>query len=84
MAGFDRERLHIRAAGTTFLIALIIEQPIPDEPPVMMIMDVRSKYSEGLGIYRLIDANTVDRSDQNSIGSFFAHRCQSIGDNRLR
>jgi hypothetical protein len=62
----------------------MIEQPIPDEPPVTMITDVCFRYSVGVGIFRLIDANTLDRSDQNNVGSFFAQTCQSGGDNRLR
>jgi hypothetical protein len=37
--------------GANFKIALISEQPIPDEPPVTMITDVRSKYSEGVGYF---------------------------------
>ena len=73
MPGFERERLHIITVGATFLIALIIEQPIPDEPPVIMITDVCFRYSVGVGIYKLKDANTVDHSDQNSVGTFFAH-----------
>ena len=82
--GFERERLHIRTAGANFLIALMIEQPIPDEPPVTMITDVCFRYSTGVGIFRLVDANILDRSDQNNVGSFFAQTCRSGGDNRPR
>jgi len=72
--------------GANFIIALMIEQPIPDEPPVTMITDVRSKYSKGVsvGIYRLVDANRTDRCDQINVGTFFAHLSQSGGVNRLR
>lgn len=70
--------------GANFKIALISEQPIPDEPPVTMITDVRSKYSEGVGILGLIGANTFDRIDQSCVGSFFAYLSQSGGVNRLR
>jgi hypothetical protein len=30
---------------------LIIEQPIPEEPPVTMITEARFIYSEGVGIF---------------------------------
>ena len=85
--GFERERLHIRIDGATVLIALIIEQPIPDEPPVMMITDVflkDSKDSIGVGILGLVDANAFDRTGQNRLGIFCAHVSRGGGVNRLR
>ena len=51
MSGFERERLHIGTSLLTFLIALMIEQPIPDEPPVTTITAARFKYSDGVGIF---------------------------------
>lgn len=59
MSGFDRERLHNTISGVNFKIALMIEQPIPDEPPVTMITENRSKYVEcfmcvsGIGFFVL-------------------------------
>jgi hypothetical protein len=71
--------------GANFIIALMIELPIPDEPPVTMITDVCFRYSVGVGIYnKWIDANMVDRFDQTSAGIFLAHLRRSGGDNRLR
>ena len=49
----ERERLHSCASGAIFCIALISEQPIPEEPPVMMITENRLKYSNCFMILHL-------------------------------
>ena len=41
----------MQTSGLNFCIALIRALPIPDEPPVTIITDVRFKTSEGLGIF---------------------------------
>jgi hypothetical protein len=54
MSGFDRERLQTVTPGLNLIIALIIEQPIPDEPPVTTTTVKRFKVSisgTGIGIF---------------------------------
>jgi hypothetical protein len=43
--------LHIINSGFSFLIDLISEAPIPEEPPVITTIAVPSKSSEGVGIF---------------------------------
>ena len=48
ISGFERERLQISKLGFIFIIVLIIEQPIPEDPPVIITMEKRLKYSKCL------------------------------------
>ena len=68
--GSERERLHSSKSGFMLKIALIIEQPIPDDPPVIMITQKRLKYSKCL-------------VDVFEIGIFFALLGRSGGANRF-
>ena len=65
-----RERLHIVAVGTNFEIALIIELPIPDDPPVTMITEVLLNNSEDISTIDLKVAGAVERFFKR-ISAFF-------------
>ena len=46
--GSERERLQSSKSGFILISALIIEQPIPEDPPVIMTTEKRLKYSKCL------------------------------------
>ena len=78
-----RERLHNIVDDFSFIIALIIEYPIPDEPPVITITEVLFKNSDEICIVGSKIASTVEHLVQKCAGFLFVQSYQSSEVNRL-